>query len=204
MEVEVIHDGSAYTATVKVTTKRICVTIPDPDINIPNVNIPGYAPDGSVNTANSLEDDTSTDEEKNKEECDAISKEKPDNCGDKPPSVAANGCSTGGAFSYESNYFSSSCNKHDNCYSTLGAVKSACDTNFSTNMHIQCGEIAKTANNNNYQNIGSAIAACTNSADAFYLAVTIPGISTSLFNGAQADRICYNWHKKKEAAECND
>src|SRR5690606_24316793 len=94
-------------------------------------------------------DDTKTaeiDEEK-KAQCDAIAAKVPASCDLKnPPVFVANGCGRVGdpipdhlmieglVLSDFGQIFTGACNKHDECYSTYGTDKEACDLSLYTNM----------------------------------------------------------------------
>lgn len=118
------------------------------------------------------------------EQCLSVKDARPSGCGPRPD-VSPNGCS-GPQISGYSSFFRASCNSHDDCYVTAGAIRSTCDANFKQDMQIQCTGMLGDA----------AVANCMNAADTVDVAVRTFG--GSYFNDAQADMKCLVWHATKD------
>lgn len=83
--------------------------------------------------------------------------------------------------------FTSVCNQHDTCYSTLNADKSSCDARLISAVLETC-----------VLHSGEGLDACRGRADLFRIGLSTP-ISTGYFSLAQNVTNCRNWHLAKDA-----
>jgi hypothetical protein len=122
--------------------------------------------------------------------CSRVNKKKPAGCSNSV-NIDPNGCSSAGFGGDWDSIFNGACNGHDECYTSVGAVKGMCDSIFDGDLRSICD----TEFNKN----GSKRIACHGKATLYSGAVSIAP-AFMYFNPAQADLKCVIWRKLKEKA----
>ena len=126
--------------------------------------------------------------------CSSILSDKPSDCSlTNVPDISPDGCSSFGIGQGWDNYFGSSCNTHDRCYTTPNSVQSACDSNFRVNMQAKCVREEQDGNT-------GFSSQCFSASWKYYNAVSAFGFIK--FNTAQSNGKCAAWHDNKKANGC--
>lgn len=124
--------------------------------------------------------------------CGPVHDAKPVGCGARP-NISPNGCSTDFTSTLDgwSDYFTSSCNLHDICYTKLDSTKKGCDDVMLQNMSYQC---------NTSPPPGVEAPACRAMARSYYDGVNRAG--GIFYAAAQKDSACWVWYSEKHAKRC--
>jgi len=122
--------------------------------------------------------------------CSKVNKNKPAGCTNSV-NIASNGCTSSGLGGDWDSTFNSACNGHDECYTSIGAVKGNCDSAFYGDMKDICN--AKFSKN------GVKNLTCHGSAIAYSKVVSVAP-AFMYFNPAQSDLKCVIWKKLREKA----
>jgi len=148
-----------------------------------------YNPGCAWDTDRSGEVDSSRDDA-----CEEVADTKPQGCN---PSVSRkeilpNGCSVpfGVSGAWGDSYFLDSCNRHDQCYTTLSAEQGVCDANFANEMLSQCSNPPP----------GTNTSFCQDRARDFYAGVATAGFY--YFKKAQRHKACVEWSSERSLWGC--